>query len=154
MSVSNNFMHAMKFASKWEWRDRPDGMPTDDPDDLGGYTRFGLSQRAHPDLDIRTITLPGAIERYKERYWDGHACDELEMPKAIAVFDTYVNFSYATAKMLTRGECTWQEIVKRRKDIRGERVKQNPTQAKFLQGWLNRDIDLDKFCKIWEQDHE
>ncbi len=38
---------------------------TDDPDDRGGLTRYGISQRSYPDLDIRNLTEDQAKEVYK-----------------------------------------------------------------------------------------
>lgn len=156
--MNNNFLKALEFTLTWEVGPKGSkrwdtGGYTNDPDDPGGETKWGVSKRAHPHLDIKNLTLAEATEIYEAEYWNAAHCDEIEMPKALAVFDTFVNFSYGRAKTLTRGECTWQDIVSRRKDFRGERVKAHPPSAKYLAGWLNRDNDLWKVCKIAEQDN-
>ncbi len=61
------------------------------PNDKGGYTKFGISTAANPDIDIPNLTEDGAKALYKERYWLPCKCDELPTPLAIAVFDAAVN---------------------------------------------------------------
>lgn len=39
------------------------------PADPGGLTKFGVSKRANPDVDISGLTLAGARTVYKTRYW-------------------------------------------------------------------------------------
>lgn len=58
-----------------------------DPRDAGGTARYGISSRAHPDVDLKTLTPEGAIAIYKARYWDLLGLDGLPPPLALAVFD-------------------------------------------------------------------
>ena len=37
---------------------------TDDPNDAGGATKYGISQRAYPNVDIRNLTEQQAREIY------------------------------------------------------------------------------------------
>lgn len=39
------------------------------PDDPGGETHFGISQRRYPDLDIKAVTREMAIDLYRRDYW-------------------------------------------------------------------------------------
>lgn len=64
---------------------------TNDPDDPGGLTKWGISQRAHPDVDIAHLTLDLARELYRREYWDRCQCDEFPRPIAFALFDAAVN---------------------------------------------------------------
>ena len=41
----------------------------DHPEDPGGATNFGISQRAYPFLNIRELTIEEAIEIYRRDYW-------------------------------------------------------------------------------------
>jgi len=61
------------------------------PHDPGGATRYGISQRAYPDLDLSQLTESQAVMIYHRDYWKGLKCDELPRPVALAVFDTAVN---------------------------------------------------------------
>lgn len=63
----------------------------DDPHDPGGATRYGISQRAHPDVDVRALTREQAEDIYRRHYWDRLRCGELPPPMDLAVFDAGVN---------------------------------------------------------------
>ena len=43
---------------------------TDDPNDLGGLTKFGISRKNNPDIDVANLTYAEAAKIAKERYWD------------------------------------------------------------------------------------
>lgn len=45
-----------------------EGGLVDHPDDPGGLTNYGISQRAHPTVDIRNLTKEGAVEIYYRDY--------------------------------------------------------------------------------------
>ncbi|HFE31995.1 MAG TPA: N-acetylmuramidase [Gammaproteobacteria bacterium] len=76
---------------------------TDDPTDRGGATKFGISQRAYPNVDIRNLTEQQAREIYKRDYWDRIRGDEITS-QAIAenIFDTAVNMGVRTASRLAQ----------------------------------------------------
>jgi lysozyme family protein len=52
-----------------------------DPEDPGGETKYGISKRSYPHLDIRSLTLDQAKEIYRKEWWDD-SYDK--MPSAIA----------------------------------------------------------------------
>lgn len=60
-------------------------------DDPGGTTRYGISQRAYPDLDLSQFTESQAVALYLRDYWEPLRCNELPRPVALAVMDTAVN---------------------------------------------------------------
>ena len=78
------FYKAVNFVLKHE------GGYSNDTQDPGGETKFGISKRAYPNLDIKNLTRDQAIEIYKRDYWD-------RLPKGItesvhgALFDCAVN---------------------------------------------------------------
>ena len=45
-----------------------EGAHVNDPADPGGETKFGISKRAYPDLDIASLTLEQAAEIYERDY--------------------------------------------------------------------------------------
>lgn len=59
--------------------------------DKGGYTKFGISSAANPDVNVPDLTKESAVQLYKDRYWSPCHCDELPSPLAIAMFDCAVN---------------------------------------------------------------
>ncbi len=64
---------------------------TDDPADPGGLTRWGISARAYPDLDIRHLSRDDAAEIYRRDYWQPLGCDDYPYATALMVFDAAVN---------------------------------------------------------------
>lgn len=68
-----------------------EGGYTNDPKDPGGETQFGISKRAHPELDIAALTLDDARAIYRAEYWDAHRLGELPDRMAVALFDGVVN---------------------------------------------------------------
>lgn len=70
---------------------RMEGGYSNDPNDSGGETNFGISKRAYPNLDIKNLTVDKAKEIYMNDYWNPCHCDELASEFAIATFDAAVN---------------------------------------------------------------
>lgn len=64
---------------------------TNDPDDPGGETKYGISKRYNPKVDIKNLTLEQAKKIYLEKYWIPSGCDEVAFPLDIALFDSQVN---------------------------------------------------------------
>ena len=65
--------------------------------DKGGLTRWGISKRAHPDVDVVNLTRDGAIAIYREKYFDAARIAELPRVLAKLVFDAAVNHGVASA---------------------------------------------------------
>lgn len=61
-----------------------EGPESDDPDDPGGLTRYGIAQRFHPDVDVASLTEAEAKEILRRKYWDANRLD-LIRPKNIAI---------------------------------------------------------------------
>jgi lysozyme family protein len=80
-----SFDKALAFILKWE------GGEVNDPRDPGGHTKFGISKRAYPDLDIANLTLDDAKVIYKRDYWDEVKGDLLPEGISTLVFDSAVN---------------------------------------------------------------
>jgi lysozyme family protein len=72
--------------------------------DLGdgaGLTKYGITARSHPTVDIAALTLPEAVAIYSREYWAPLNLDLLSRRVAVAVFDGAVNHGATTsAKML------------------------------------------------------
>lgn len=46
-----------------------EGGLSDDPDDPGGLTKYGISKRYYPDLDIKNLTVDDARELFWKDWW-------------------------------------------------------------------------------------
>ena len=59
----NLFDRALAAVLDWE------GAVTNDAADPGGLTKYGISQRAYPSLDIASLTVEQAAVIYHQDYW-------------------------------------------------------------------------------------
>lgn len=74
-----------------------EGGISEDPNDPGGLTNFGISQRAYPAVNIRRLSREDAIGIYKRDYFDAIHGDALPPAIAILLMDTAVNQGVAAA---------------------------------------------------------
>lgn len=83
---------------------RYEGGETNDPQDPGKRTKYGISSKTHPGVDLDTLTREGAMEIYRTEYWDTCQCDALPGQVAIILFDSAVNQGVPTAIRLLQRE--------------------------------------------------
>lgn len=74
-----------------------EGVLSDDPRDNGGLTKYGISQKAYPALDIRNLTREQAVDIYRRDYWNLVRGDDLPWAFALPLFDCAVNQGPRTA---------------------------------------------------------
>jgi lysozyme family protein len=74
-----------------------EGGLVNDPRDPGGLTKFGISQRSYPDLDIRALTRDDARAIYFRDFWQRVNADRLPDGVAFQLFDFAVNSGPETA---------------------------------------------------------
>ena len=144
---------------------------TDDPLDGGGATRFGISQIAHPTVDVRNLTREGAAEIYRAEYWQPMQCDELPPPLALCVFDCAVNQGRTAAIRLLQetvgttvdgvlGSKTLAAVyrhpvprlLRRFMVARSHRYIATGGFSTFGRGWLARAIDVAMTAAEWEME--
>lgn len=67
------------------------------PDDPGGETKFGISKRSYPSVDIAALTRDQARDIYRRDFWDRIQGDDLHDGVAFQTFDFAVNSGIETA---------------------------------------------------------
>ncbi len=67
------------------------------PLDAGKLSKFGISQRSYPHLDIAALSMEQAKALYKRDFWDANQLDQLPLPVAFEFFDCAVNCGVGTA---------------------------------------------------------
>lgn len=65
--------------------------------DAGGYTKYGIAQKSHPNVIVKNLTLEGAKAIYQKEYWFACRCNELPRNVGLYVMDYAVNSGVATA---------------------------------------------------------
>lgn len=133
--------------------------------DPGGLTKYGISQRQYPTLDIANLTLDYAKAIYARDYWIPSGCPDLTDRIATCQFDAAVNLGVSQAVKLVQrvvlaipdgvwglhtkaamdaaviqyGEDAIVDDLLGRREIFYERlVQNNPSQGVFLKGWKAR----------------
>lgn len=93
-------VHDKLFSSAFESVVVHEGEYVFDPQDAGGETKFGISKRAYPNIDIKNLTLEEAKGIYFDDYWAPSNCDRFsEFPQDIVFgyFDCVINCGIVTA---------------------------------------------------------
>lgn len=85
----------MSFDSAVQFVIAEEGGFSADPNDPGGATKYGISQRAYPGLDIARLTKLDATNIYRRDYWD--RLPSLPVPIDFIAFDFAVNAGIKTA---------------------------------------------------------
>ena len=130
--------------------------------DVGGTTRYGISQRAYPGIDLSKITLDEAIEIYKIDYYDKLKLDQvLNDSVRWKIFDIAVNMGVGRACKIVQeaigvpvdgliGSVTLTAINFSDPELLLKKIEKlqiyhyaiicraNEIQYKFLKGWNRR----------------
>ena len=143
-----------------------EGGYTFDPNDPGGETKYGISRKTYPNLDIKALTLDQAKAIYKRDYWIYSRIQDQDV--ATKVFDMAVNLGPPAAHrllqtaLLALGETVavdgvfgpqtlaatnlvnpeqlLQELRARAAVYYAQTVVANPPEQKFLLGWMRRAV--------------
>ncbi len=135
--------------------------------DKGGETKFGISKRAYPTVNIAALTRDDATQIYHKDYWSPLHLDEFASEElASAVFDMGVNAGIGRAAKLLQtavnnlgkplsvdghiGRATVAMVNNFPEELLLDEFKteccrhydrivaNDPTQAVFLKGWKRR----------------
>jgi lysozyme family protein len=155
----------LSFDAYFEWLIPWEGSSYEnDPADPGGATKYGIDQRSHPTVNIRTLTKIQAQRIYWDSYWRTVAAPQLPPKTAWAVMDCAVNCGRAQAvKWLqrflritddgiigpntinyaeTENDTVMALAVLAQREAHYRALARRGNFAKFLKGWLNRNNDL------------
>ena len=142
-----------------------------DPADPGGLTKWGISQRAFPGLDIANLSREAARQIYDDRYWAPIRGNSLPWPVAVIVFDAAVNQGVRAAiRCLQRAVGTQEDGVVGPATLRAvealsaseavERVAierahrylalNNAVEERFERGWIARLIKVTRRAIEWK----
>lgn len=120
-----------------------EGNMTNDPEDPGGFTIWGLASKYNPEVHIG-MSKEQAKPIYLNKYWIPTGCDTAPFPLDICIFDARVNpqnhpkwdGGSMDELMLLHPE-NWQEYLM----IRMIRYSQC-SKEKYVRGHLNRILKL------------
>ena len=154
----NNFTKSIEFTLPWEVGKNFDtGGYTCDPNDPGGETKWGISCRANPGIDIKNLALDEALKIYKNKYYDVYKdykrepvdLDSMPLSLAVAVFDTGVNCGVNRCYGWLLTALKEKAPVDKLLELRKEHYLKLPTYNIYGRGWIRRLNDLRKVCEIY-----
>lgn len=146
----------MMFDEAFNWLMVHEGGLVNNPFDPGGKTKWGISQRAFPNVDIEKMTIDECKALYRSNYWDAVQADQLPAALRFDVFDAAVNSGVGqAAKWLQRAVGAQPDGVIGAKTISAARgadagaparfnglrlqfMTDLPTWASFSRGWARR----------------
>ena len=155
-----NFEEIIKQVLKHE------GGYVNDPKDLGGETKYGVTKRFYPDVDIKNLTIEQATEIYRKDYWDKNRVESLPQELWYIFFDMCINMGRGTAvKILQRaansrgrnisvdggmgpatigalGGVEVERVRAYRVKYYSDLVTKKPEQDKFYFGWFRRATEV------------
>lgn len=139
MQYSEKFKAAVTIVLKHE------GGYVNDPTDAGGETKYGISKRSYPKVDIKNLTKEQATDIYYSDWWAPHPYEQMKHDKLAAkVFDTAINMGAKRAHRFLQ-EAANQAGAKLTVD-----GAIGPLSIKAINS-LNGDVILSNFRKLQEQ---
>lgn len=87
----------MNFNEAFDRLINNEGGYSNHPDDPGGETKFGISKRSYPQINIATLTRDEAKEIYQRDFWIRGQMDSFDGAIAFQAFDAAVNHGIETA---------------------------------------------------------
>lgn len=142
-----------------------EGGYVNDPDDPGGETKFGIAKRSHPEVDIKNLTLQGAMDIYERLYWKPSKAERLMPEIRKCYFDGVVNMGQGRMVKVLQQACNNKnrksdkidvdgrigpQTIKASETLENERlqafrvlyyaslIKKNPVLEKYYYGWFKR----------------
>lgn len=127
------------------------------PDDPGGETKFGISKRAYPELDIRNLSVSKAREIYYRDYWKRYRLDRISDHRTAGwVMDWVVNSGSQAIRSIQRELKLTVDGIVGQETLDALNALDDPkkilkwrltffaklTKHPFIVGWINRLIEL------------
>jgi lysozyme family protein len=117
------------------------------PNDPGGETKFGITKKSYPNLNIQNLTIDQAKEIYKRDFWDKIYGDYLPYKIGLLAFDAAVNHGVRSAiKILQKtlgttddgifGDDTYTELI-------------NSDPDKFSKSFVSKRLDFYSSLSTW-----
>jgi len=159
-------MFSTAFESAFEHTLGLEGDYSNDPHDPGGETKFGISKRSYPHVDIAKLTLMDAKLLYYWDFWQRIGLDAIRGDVAAEIFDTAVNMGVVMAVRIVQRACNYFGAGLKVDGVFGPKtiaaiknqaswdllkvlnaiqlseyidiINDNPSQQRYAKGWLKR----------------
>lgn len=126
---------------------KSEGGYVNNPNDPGGETKYGISKKAYPNLDIKNLTLEQAKDIYRKDYWDKVKGDSLPYPLDMCVMDMAVNAGVVASLNVLKSSKDYKDFLLLRVNHYIAITQKNPRLKEFFFGWIIRVNNLRKLCE-------
>lgn len=126
------FEECVNHVLRWE------GGYSNDPNDPGGETNFGISKRSYPKLDIKHLTRDQAKQIYFVDYWQAVGADKMPDGLNLLTFDTAVNCGVKRARLWSADRSLNTLFVYRAVHY----ATLDKIDDLYAKGWFNRLADI------------
>lgn len=160
-------MYSEKFEKAFNYVIVNEGGYVFDKNDPGGETKYGISKRSYPGLNIKALTLDEAKKIYYQDFWLKGKFEQInDKNVATQLFDFVVNFGFRAGITIVQRALRAGGIIVKEDGLIGSQTisainfseprvllaamkseaagryrllaAQNSKMSKFLDGWLNR----------------
>jgi lysozyme family protein len=160
-------MYSGKFLKAFDFLMYHEGGYVNDPDDPGGETKYGISKRSYPHLDIKKLTRDQVRQIYYVDFWMKAGCEQIDDENiASKLLDLAVHTGISQAALLIQralraagepvdedgviGPATLAAVDKADPTALSAALKSEaagyyrllaalkPSQQRFIAGWINR----------------
>lgn len=142
-----------------------EGGYVNDPRDKGGETKYGISKKQYPNIDIKNLTLDEAKDIYFKDYWLRNKCDTLPDCLSVFLFDFCVNSNSIRARKFLQEALNVKidGVIGNQTIAAAHRLPLKPVLDEFYslrvdylmglkdfnvfgKGWMNRVREVKAFC--------
>lgn len=106
---------------------------------VGGIAKYGIYSEANKGVDVKNLTLDGAREIYKTKYWDPKL-EKYEPAFQAVAFDALVNHGNDkdTWAMINQAKGDPYSLIALRQEYYQLLIARDPAEAKNAKGWQRR----------------
>tara|TARA_R100000951_G_C2551744_1_gene152690 strand:+ start:186 stop:659 length:474 start_codon:yes stop_codon:yes gene_type:complete len=144
-----------------------EGGYVNDPLDLGGETKYGITKRWYPEIDIKNLSTNDAVNIYYNDYWKPSKAEDLPEGIRKTYFDMCVNMGQKQAVKVLQDAINSQKrtklvvdgyigpkTIKYSNKVSKQRLQayrclfysklviEKPEQERFYFGWFKRAINI------------
>lgn len=114
---------------------------------LGGETKYGISKKQYPNIDIKNLTIEQAKDIMYRDYWVKSGAHKMKWPNNLIHFDTSYLLGVSKANKFNREAVDLSHYM----ELRDADLKSQNRKG-VIEGWLNRSQALREIAEIPSQD--
>lgn len=133
----------------WDFIKEHEGVYSNDKDDRGGETKFGIASRFHPGVDVKNITEQDARNIWENEYYKPSGADRMNPGIGLYLADAAFNQGLGGMRSIMQNAIhttnidrmntmNQRDVLEKIHNARMERYRGTPGWNKFARGWTRR----------------